>query len=205
MRGGLRVTLRSKLIGAKQLAETLRIAGPKLFRAASRKGIDEASRAVLADAKAGVPVGTGSLKKSLGRKVKSYKRKANGDGVYGVVGPRKDHSLKKIRKSEADVTAGKRKKALSGGKYRRILIVNGKEKIVDPVKYAHIVEYGRRAVQVKKAKVLSGDGTIYGRKARAVPGKPFLRQAWAKNRSASQETLAKWLRAAVKSAGRLRK
>lgn len=79
------------------------------------------------------------------------------------------------------------------------VVINGVP--VNPIKYAHLVEFGRREVVAGKAKgkatgkkVLSGDGrpltgkaakqagpfrrVIFGKRVRSVPPRPFLRPAW---------------------------
>lgn len=66
-------------------------------------------------------------------------------------------------------------------------------KYIDPVKYAHLVEFGRREVVAGKAKgkgtgkkVLSEGGrggVVYGVRVRSVPPHPFMRPAWERNKA----------------------
>jgi HK97 gp10 family phage protein len=75
----------------------------------------------------------------------------------------------------------------------------GFRKIIDgkphnPVKYAHLVELGRKAVKVRKAKILTDGRSFYGVKARAVAPAPFLKTALNSNRSAITEAMAQTIR-----------
>ncbi len=186
--------IRGKLAGAAGLKAVLAAAGPKAFREGARKGVTAAAQVVSKDAKAKVPTRTKSLKKAIGHKVKANREKT---GYVGVIGPRKDV------KGAVVGGAGKRR-----AKFRRKVKHKGRELIVDPVKYAHLVEGGRKAVKRKesagnKAKrlfgkltkalglggnsarrpVLSDGQTVFGPKAKAVPPRPFMRPAWEENKA----------------------
>jgi len=62
---------------------------------------------------------------------------------------------------------------------------------VDPVHYAHLVEYGRRAAAVKTRKVLSTGKVVFGRKAAAVPAHPFMRPALDSTRDAVRQAMTR--------------
>lgn len=78
----------------------------------------------------------------------------------------------------------------------RIVLPNGKT--VDPVKYAHLVEFGRRAVTAKK-KLLADKlgGVVFGKSVRAAAPKPFLRPAYDANRAKIPAELARQLNLAL--------
>ena len=71
--------------GLEGIFAELRGVDAKVRKKILRKAVGEASKIVLRDAKSRVPVATGQLRKSLGRRVKTYR----GSGVVVVlVGPR---------------------------------------------------------------------------------------------------------------------
>jgi HK97 gp10 family phage protein len=99
-----------------------------------RKAVRRMTTLVLKSARAGLTrIRTGQLKKSLGSKVKAYRSGI----VLGIVGPRKGH---------------------------KITVTNaaGETVNIDPVFYAHLVEFG----------------TVHS------PAYPFLRPAWDGNKQA---------------------
>lgn len=69
-------------------------------------------------------------------------------------------------------------KPRAGDKY--VGVVNGKK--INPRKYAHLVEYGRVSVKIKKKKALSDGTKFFGTQVKAVAPRPFLRPAWEKNK-----------------------
>ncbi len=155
-----------------RLARRLADLDQKVATKAIKTGVNEITKDVLWDARALVPVRSKQLRKSLGRLVRVYR---NSKVVVGIIGPRRGFKVQ----------------------YRG--------KWVNPVNYAHLVEYGRREVRVKKKKVLSegsagpgelpGIGTVFGKRVRAVPPRPFLRPAWERNRLKATRTLLAHLRA----------
>jgi HK97 gp10 family phage protein len=171
----LRVKFRIESTAIASLAKRLAELDRKVARKAIRDGINEATQAVLWDAKALVPIRSGQLRKSLGRKVVS---KRDGSKIIGIVGPRRGFRIE----------------------YRG--------KMIDPAKYAHLVEYGRREVVAKNKKVLAsgvagvgglpGQGVIFGKRVRNVPPRPFLRPAWEQNKSRVVGIILKHLNLGVK-------
>lgn len=171
----MKVKFRIDSQAIKALANRLAQVDRKIARKALQDGINEATKDVLASAKSLVPRRSGQLRKSLGRKVKSYR---GGAVVVGIVGPRKGFRVE----------------------YRG--------KMIDPAKYAHLVEYGRREVVVKKKKVLSsgsagvgglpGQGVIFGKRVRSVAPRPFLRPAWEQNKQRVVGIILKHLNLGVK-------
>ncbi len=83
-----------------------------------RKAIGAGTKIILKVAKSLVPKESGLLRKSLGRKVKVYR---NSGIAVGIVGPRKGF--------RQDVTRSK-------GKWFPVTAIS------DPIKYAHLVEFG---------------------------------------------------------------
>ena len=128
-----------------------------------RPAVASASRVILKSAKAHVPVRHGTLRKSLGFKVKTYRAS---NQVIGLVGPRKETSLTEV-------------------------LPKGKAIRHRPVRYAHLVEFGTAAHIVAarghgKALRIRGAGGKFAFRRRvvipAVHAKPFLRPAVAATR-----------------------
>lgn len=161
----------------------------KAARKALKIAVDEAVKPILKDARANVPTDTKTLKKALGKKVKSYR---NSLVVVGVVGPRKDKKGAK---------ATKRKKLVR-------TTSSGRQIWRDPVKYAHLIEFGTRPHSLGKGdKIARKDGrrskVQQSRGARRHPGtraNPFLRPALDKNRRNSREIMKRVLREHLKQA-----
>jgi HK97 gp10 family phage protein len=192
------VPIKAQLTGVAELLK--RFAGTaKVMRAASRKGVNEATKLVLASAKSFVPQRTGSLRKSLGRKVVAMK---NGGGYVGVVGPRKDMSDKERARRQQEFEQGKRKRAPGKAKFRRVVKYKGKEITVNPVHYAHLVEYGTAPHGVKGKKVLSGADGVFGTRTSGSKPRPFLRPAWESNKAACEGMILQSLREALTQAGK---
>jgi len=170
------IAVSKKVRGAAHLANKLRSLEERAFRKAARKATDDVGKDVLAEVKArarGINR-TGSLRKALGRKTVALK---SGAGFSAVVGARQD-STTRIRKSWEAVRAGKRKKGLKA-RFRRLVEHNGRTILVNPAKYLHLVEYGRRQVTVVKKKVLADGSAVYGTRVRPVAGTGLLRKSWA--------------------------
>lgn len=156
---------KTKIEGMDKILKKLSMLKKSAATKVMRKGIAAGTKVVLSGAKARLPTKTkylgkrsGLLRKSLGRKTKTYRQ--NGV-VVGVVGPRKGF---------AKVIDGKR---------------------VDPVKYAHLVEGGRKAVKANKAKVLSDGKQVFGTKVAAVPPHPFMRPAIDEQKAGIKQAISK--------------
>src|SRR5690348_17333966 len=107
--------------------ENLKKLETKAARKANRKGVAAASRLLAKKAKGRVHRGHGGVPGLLKKSIGSKTKTYRGSGVtVGIIGPRKGFLH-----------------VLKGGKR------------VDPVKYAHIEENGRRIVVAKKSKVLT--------------------------------------------------
>jgi HK97 gp10 family phage protein len=158
-----KLTIKGKLEG---LEDTMKRMG-RLKQSArgriQRKAMNQATQPITRAVKANAPKGLGNLKRSIGRKVQTYRSRMV---TVGIVGPRKGYGK--------DVVT-------HGGKTRR----------VDPVKYAHIVEKGRKGVTVQNATVLSDGTTVYGRTVAATRPQPFVRPAWDAGKSGAEATIAR--------------
>ncbi len=190
----------TKVAGMQDLSATLLGLEPKVYRKAARESMDDVSKLVLGAVRGKVATRTKSLRKALGRKVKALK---SGTGYYGVVGPRKD-SKKRIAQSELDFAAGKRKRAMTF-RFKKTVKHQGREFVVDPAKYAHLVEFGHAAVRPKSKKALSDGATIFGKRTKAVSPQPFMRPGWDESEAAAKGIVKAKLTAATKEASRTRK
>ena len=76
-----------ELIGDKQLEKLFRTLGDRVQRKVTRQAVNAAATPGVKAAKAKVPSESGTLKKSLGKKVKTYK---NTGTVAAIIGPRTD-------------------------------------------------------------------------------------------------------------------
>ena len=170
-----------------------------VMRGASRRGVNEATKLVLASAKAMVPQRTGMLRKSLGRKVVAMK---NGGGYVGIVGPRKDISDRERARRQEEFESGKRKRAPGKARFRKVVKYKGREITVNPVHYAHLVEYGTKPGAPKKRRVMSDGEQVYGVRTKGVAPRPFLRPAWESNKARCEGVILQSLRDALSKAGR---
>ena len=103
-----------QLIGDKKLIRKLKVLSSATVNKIVRPSMKRASKPVITDARNRVPMGgTGLLKKSIGRRGKTYK---NSGVLVEVIGPR------------------------SG--FKRTVEIDGKAVIKNPTKYAHLVEFG---------------------------------------------------------------
>lgn len=170
----------------------------KFARAASRK----AMKPVTADIKAGAPKQSGLLKKIIGVKQKTYKRSGT---VVTVSGPRTGmKQTVTVRVERAPKPVKPRKKALSAA--RAALEARAEQlraprkrfalrKVLrDPVKYAHLVEYGTKPHKLGKGSKLrrsrrKDDLMQGGQRGGSHPGsraQPFINPAYVKNQYKTQ-------------------
>lgn len=194
------VPIRAAIVGLAELQKVLAAMEAKVFRKATRKAVNAATKLVLDESRARVPSRTGSLKKSLGRKVVALKGEKK--GYVGVVGPRKDLSERQRQQQQRDFESGKRKRPPVGTKFRRVVKYKGREILVNPVKYAHLVEYGTADRATKGKQVMSDGGSVFGVRTKGTPPRPFLRPAWDTARPACESLILEALRAAVTEAGK---
>jgi len=186
--------IKTTVTGAPELFKALREINKKIARVELRKAINEASKLVLKDAKAAVPAETGSLRASLGIKIVVKQ-----DTIFGVVGPRKlkgAFGKGKNRKTNQTTAFGKSKagrKAVSLG--------------LDPVRYAHLVEYGTRRHTLTKGDRLGRKPGQIGKQSNHGPfhpgarPQPFLRPALDRNMNAVRTIVRMRLETALRNAG----
>jgi hypothetical protein len=179
--GKSKLTMNTQVAGGAETIEALRGVkfgvGNRVLVAALRK---QAGKTVKT-AKSLVQVRrTGLLAKSVGSVYRKPKRGNVGGGVF-VVGPRKSFAMTIEPQPSRNAhlpswgKVGQRKTPKLGKR----LIQRFKGLKVNPAKYAHLVEGGRRAVGSKNKKVMSDGKTLFGRKAKGVAAKPFMRPAMA--------------------------
>lgn len=182
----LRVSVRVESGAVQRLTSALNAVEAKLARRATRAGINEITKLVLGDAKALVPRRSSQLRRSLGRRIRSY----HGSAVVGIIGPRRGFRV----------------------------VIGGVA--VNPVKYAHLVEFGRAAVRAGQRTVISGGrkrvektgskvlssfytavapdkARVFGPAVGPAAPRPFMEPAWDRNRRAATRILARHLSQAL--------
>lgn len=191
------IAVKTTVVGGREVKRALARLVPKEVRQATRKAMDDAGKLVIAAEKTTLTARrTGALKKSLGRKTVARK---TGDGYTAVIGPRRDPTPRRIERSEQDVAAGRRKKALQGGRFKRAVTFRGRTILVNPANYAHLVEFGRGPVVRTNKRVLSDGGTFYGKSVAAAAAKPFRAPAVAMTKTAVTRAVERRTAAAVAS------
>lgn len=111
----------------------------------TKQAVRAATQPLLVDMRASAPYRSGTLRKSVKKVVRGYRKNGIVVGLVGV------------------------SRGISGTH-------NGKR--VVPANYAHLVEFGRKKVTAKNAKVLSSGAIVFGRTAKAAEPKPFIRPAY---------------------------
>lgn len=106
-----------KLEGDAELKSMLKDLPPSVMRKALRAGITQQGRKAAKSAKAKARKMTGQLRKSIGFKVRTYPKTST---VYAVIGPRKGFAVKAGEKLTKKTVATKN---------------------IDPLNYAHLVEF----------------------------------------------------------------
>lgn len=146
------LAIKADVRGAAELFAVLRALDKKIARKAMRAAVNEAGKVVLKTAKANVPVETGALKASLAVKVHANR---DGSRITAIVGPRKLKGTigKGANRKKGQLTAFGKSKA------GRKAIENER----DPVRYAHLVEFGSRG---QRGKVATPATTVKGKKGK---------------------------------------
>lgn len=187
---------RTRVTGVGRIVRKLREITEAVGRRTMKNGVDEAAKRILKDARANVPTDTKLLKKALGKKLKVYKKRLV---AVGIVGPRKHMTGKKGSRTRTK-------------KFQTRTDSKGREVTQDPLKYAHLVEFGTRPHRLHKGASLdlrreAGRETAKFEAAGLFehhpmhPGarpQPFLRPAFDRNRSVAKALLARMLGAALK-------
>jgi len=164
-------------------------------RNALRRGIRAAGR-ILADAER-----AGIARHRLGLLAESIGLKVTGRGLHAaaIVGARRGYgqSFAGPTGLAALSMATKRQRKLSRG-----MRIEG-ENYTDPVRYAHLVEHGRREVRPTKTRVLysSALNRFFGQKAAAVEAAPFMGPALPRSRAAMETAFTRELKIEVARRG----
>ena len=116
----------AKDIGLKQLTKNMQKFEDKVHKRANKIAITAVTKAVARDAKSLVREETGTLKRSIGRKVKVYRNTRGTGRVVGIVGPRRGFDR---------IGHSKRKKN------------KGKSFLRNPIRYGHLIEKGQVSVR----------------------------------------------------------
>jgi hypothetical protein len=95
-----------------------------------------------------------------------------------------------------------RKKAPSKARFRKVVKFQGKEILVNPVKYAHLVEYGTAPHGTKKKKAMSDGTTVFGSRTAGSKPRPFMRPAWEGSKVSCEGVILVALKDALNTAGR---
>jgi HK97 gp10 family phage protein len=114
--------IRGKVDGLEDLKRALAGVDGRVRKKALRKGVNAAAGVILKRARQKVPVRLGLLKKSLGRKVKVYRKEG---AVVGIVGPR------------------------TGFRRQVGTTKDGRPVFENPTQIAHLVEKGTRRSRAK--------------------------------------------------------
>lgn len=182
--------VRMRVAGMDRLLKRLDGLEKKVRNQILRKATFKASEPVYKDARRSAPKGeTGLLKKSIGRRVRVYRKSGV---VVVVVGPRT--GFRKSRAGRVVTALGKKYQAAG----------------VNPTRYAHLVEFGRRPVVAgvktvrrgvhgvgretqatgKTALPITIKGvTIFAKRARAARPRPFMRMALYANKSRVEQIM----------------
>lgn len=173
------LTIRAKIDGLQDLIRQLNEYKQSVRTKIMRPALKKVGKVILDSAKAnlkahGFKRSDSLLLQSLGTKI-GVSRRGN---IYVVVGPRT--GFKRTKAGKVQTALGKKFAAAKA----------------NPVRYAHLVERGRKALVPKKAKAMlvqTADGAFFARKVKAVPARPFLRPALDKNKDRITAILAEEL------------
>ena len=182
--------IRAAVIGADVLKKAVADYGQKVLRPAAKRGVTAGAKEVSSMARSLVPKRTKSLRRAIGWKVAAKKK---GFGYVGVIGARRDTKKDRAAATAAEAAGRKSKKTL----FRRTVKYKGREVVTNPANYAHLVEFGRRAVAVSKKKVLADGSMVFGKGVKAVPPRPFMRPAFEQTKGHCESLIAQHLRLAV--------
>jgi hypothetical protein len=152
----------TQLKGLRQAAANLRNVRQGIRNKILKPAVNEALKATEKAVRANVPDVSGTLRKAIGRKVKTYRSGV----VVGLVGARK-------------------------GFARTVTREDGSTVVEDPAKILHLIETGRGEVSPTSMRVMSAGKTVsYGLHAAAVSGQSVLEMAWEATKGDAEETLA---------------
>lgn len=182
------VRVRMKVADAaiQSLRQKLDAIGKNAGTQAVRKGIEELTKTVLAEARANVPERSGQLRKALGRRVRTYRQSRV---VVGIVGPRKGfrvlvNGVPIDPSNYAHLVEFGRAAVKAGSKKTR----QGKQ-----------VDTGRAVLSSQSTAVPPDQPDVFGPEVGPAAPRPFLRPAWDAVRPTANAVLKKHLDAAIKA------
>lgn len=179
---GVKLKTRVRDADMARLRQKLADIDRKLARKATRAGINEITKVVLADAKAGVPKRSGQLRKAMGRRIKSYR----GETVVGIVGPRKGMA---VSVGGVPVDASKYGHLVEFG---RGVVRAGSRR-----KGKGRADTGKGVLSSYYTAVAPDVGMAFGPTVKAVGPRPFMRPAWDASKGKAAGLIAKHIRAAL--------
>ncbi len=154
--------LSAKAVGFRQVEKQLTKVLPKTAKKALKSGVGKGSRLLAKRAKGRVNKGHGGVPGLLKKSIGQRVKVYKSSEVVGVIGPRKGF----------------------------LHILAGGER-VDPAKYGHIEESGRKVVIARRKKVLSDGKSVFGKSVPAYRGRPFLKPTLDQDGGAAQGEVAK--------------
>jgi HK97 gp10 family phage protein len=178
-------TLGAEIKGIKALEVALQTIGPRAWQNSIKRALRAGAKPISKSMKAGAPVDTGALKKSIATKISAKtfiagkNRGARGATgrqytAYAAIGPRSDF----VQFAAGDKTGR------ASGKVARSLVKAKVQGLNRPVRYAHLVEFGFQAG------------------SREVKGRGFMRRAWDANKDRSSRIMRRVLWKALAEEGR---
>lgn len=186
------VVIKYEMTGIPELYKALRDIDAKVARKVLKKAIGEAIKPVVKTAMELVPVETETLKKSLGKKIASYK---SGLIVTGIAGPRYDKTPKKGKPAKPK-------------KFAKTFTRGGKQVTRIPTFYAHLVEKGTRPHALGKGSRIARltkrkvNVNQHGNMHPGSPAEPFMAPALEKNKGTVSLTIMKFMKAAIDAANK---
>lgn len=176
------------LTGEKEIQEALRALPEKMQLHAIQPGVRKAQAVIAKAMKGGAPARSGLLRTSIGvSSAKIYPRKQI---VYGAAGPKR--GFKRMMHTAIGDTGQGTRGRVYRTKLKKKDFMAAEVGMANPVKYAHLVERGRKAARPtkKKAMVDSTRGyPVFMKRSRGVAGRPFMARALASSRAAAFEAL----------------
>ncbi|MDD4888319.1 MAG: HK97 gp10 family phage protein [Phycisphaerae bacterium] len=187
------IAIKAELSGQRITLQALEQVRGSTLKAALRSAMRKIGSVISQAAKSHVAVETGTLRKSIGYRVFTKHTRM---GV--VIGPRRgfDAAVRQLaprggKKGGVGRIRRMTKKQLAAGVRP--------DEIRKPTRIAHLIEKGRKAVEIKKKKILlDQSGDVIGRKAAAAPAKPFLAPAYQANKGLAEDLVASEIRAALR-------
>jgi len=183
-----------KIVGLDKYLAALKALEKKVRNKAVKAALKAGLKPLVAAAKANAPQDTGTLKKAIGDKSKSYR---GGLSQIVMVGARVGQA-RQITRVFTKRGQQKFKLARVKGKAQK-----GTE-VRDAAKYLHLVESGRKAVFPKKGSYLAfrdkQGKMLAAKKARASRPRGFMRKAWKQSKQAAYQAMLSTLKSELESA-----